>query len=183
MFHVKQLIKEVEFMNILGYEIPIEIILIYVAGFFLLLFILTLWALILSIRLNQKYKRVMKDNAGNDITEAVANYYKKCTDIVDHFNQANERIVKLEKNIKACGQKIGAIRYNAFGGNNSNQSFAAAILDDSNSGFVLNGVYSRQQTTTYLKPIIEGKSMFELSEEEIEAIKTAQLNYERKMNA
>jgi len=169
-------------LNILGYSIPYEMVLFYSCIFCLVGFLFALIAFILSIRMNHKYKKVLRDGAGRDITEAIVNYYKKCTEIVDDYKEAEERIRKLEIESKACAKKVGAIRYNAFGGNNSNLSFAAAVLDESDSGFVLNGVYSRQQTTTYLKPINKGKSLFELSEEEEEAIRTAKLNYETIIN-
>ncbi|MBE7021876.1 MAG: DUF4446 family protein [Ruminococcaceae bacterium] len=169
-------------MNIFGFEIPQELILFYSVIFCLVGFLFAFIALIISIRVSRRSKKILRDGAGHDITEAIVNYYKKCTEIMDHYNQAEERLKRLERETKACVKKVGAIRYNAFGGNNSNLSFAAAILDGQDTGFVLNGVYSRQQTTTYLKPIHKGQSLFELSDEEIEAIKTAQLNYKRSIN-
>ena len=169
-------------MEILNFVIPEKLILFYSCLFCLLGFLFAFIALIVSIRVSRKSKRILRDGAGRDITEAIVNYYKKCTDIMNDYKEAEERLQRLEKENKSCIKKVGAIRYNAFGGNNSNMSFAAAVLDDSDTGFVLNGVYSRQQTATYLKPIHNGKSLFELSEEEEEAMRTAQLNYERVIN-
>lgn len=169
-------------MNIFGFVLPQELILFYSVIFCLVGFLFAFIALIISIRVSRRSKKILKDGAGHDITEAIVNYYKKCTEIMDNYNQAEERLKRLERETKACVKKVGAIRYNAFGGNNSNLSFAAAVLDDQDTGFVLNGVYSRQQTTTYLKPIHNGQSLFELSDEEVEAIKTAQLNYKRNIN-
>lgn len=169
-------------MNILGYVIPQELILFYSCIFCLFGLLFAFIALIIAIRVSKRSKRILRDGAGQDITEAIVNYYKKCTEIVDDYKNAEERLKKLEAESRACAKKVGAIRYNAFGGNNSNLSFAAAILDENDTGFVLNGVYSRQQTTTYLKPLNRGKSLFELSEEEEEAIRTAQLNYERSIS-
>ncbi|MGN1059609.1 MAG: DUF4446 family protein [Clostridia bacterium] len=170
-------------MDIFGFLIPQELILFYSCIFCLAGFLFAFIAFILSVRVSRKSKRILKDGAGQDITDAIVNYYKKCTDIMNDYKEAEERLKKLEKESRCCVKKVGAIRYNAFGGNNSNLSFAAAVLDESNTGFVLNGVYSRQQTTTYLKPIQNGNSHFELSDEEEEAIRTAQLNYERAMNS
>lgn len=166
-------------MTIFGYIIPEPLILFYSVVFCAVGILFSFIALVVSVKVSRRNKRILRDGSGRDITEAIVNYYKKCSEIMDHYNMAEERLKKLEAESKASVKKVGAIRYNAFGGNNSNLSFAAAVLDDSDSGFVLNGVYSRQQTTTYLKPINKGKSIFELSEEEEEAIKTAKLNYER----
>ncbi len=166
-------------MEILGYFIPMDVLLLACAGFCLAGFLFAIIAFIISVRASRRYKKIMRDGSGRDITEAIINYYEKCSDIMEHYNLAEERLKRLERETKSCVKKIGAIRYNAFGGNNSNQSFAAAVLDDSDSGFVINGVYSRQQTATYLKPIHRGSSVFELSEEEVEAIKTAKINYQK----
>lgn len=169
-------------MEIYGYTIPVELLLFYSVIFCLAGFLFAIIALIISSRTNRRCKRILKDGAGRDITEAIVNYYKKCTDIMDEYNKAEDRLLRLEKESGACIKKVGAIRYNAFGDNNSNLSFAAAVLDDNDTGFVLNGVYTRQQTATYLKPIERGTSLFELSEEEEEAIKTAKINYEKNIN-
>lgn len=169
-------------MTIYGYTIPEEMILFCSVIFCAAGFLFALIALIVAIRTSRRSKKLLKDSNGQDIMEAVVHYYKKCTDIVNDYSKAEDRLKKLERESRACIKKVGAIRYNAFGGNNSNLSFAAAVLDDTDTGFVLNGVYSRQQTTTYLKPVHKGSSLFELSEEEIEALRTAQLNYEQNIS-
>lgn len=168
-------------MNLFGMEIPTELILFYGGILFIITFILAVSGFLTAVKTNRRMKKVLHDAAGNDITDAIINYYQKCTDIMNHYNEAETRLQEIERNMGTCVKKIGAIRYNAFEGNNSNLSFAAAVLDDTDSGFVLNGVYSRGQTATYLKPLTNGKSLFELSEEEKEAIHTAQFNYEKKM--
>ena len=65
------------------------------------------------------------------------------------------------------------VRYNAFQDTGSNLSFAVALLDSNNTGIVLNGIYSRDGSNIYSKPIQEGKSNFVLSDEEKEAINQA----------
>jgi len=165
-------------MEIFGFFLPLEILFFYGMLFCLIGFLFALIALIVASRSNRRLKRVLKDEAGRNITEAIVNYYKKCTDIMNDYKDAELRLRRLEAESKACVKKVGAIRYNAFGGNNGNLSFAAAVLDEEDTGFVINGVYSRQQTTTYLKPITKGQSAFELSDEEQEAIRTAHINYD-----
>lgn len=170
-------------MDLFGYVIPQELFMLYCVGFCAVGFIFAFIALVVALRVHRRSKKILKDGAGRDITEAIINYYKKCTDIMDDYKRAEERLEKLERDSRACAKKVGAIRYNAFGGNNSNLSYAVAVLDEQNTGFVLNGVYARQQTATYLKPIQNGQSLFELSDEEREAIRTAQLNYEHAIAA
>lgn len=169
-------------MDLLGYYIPLNIILIASGVLFGLIFIFTLIALIVALKANRKMKKLLDYNKGNDILGVVTNYYEKCHRIEEKFKDTQDRIEYLEKENGVCVKKVGALRYNAFTGNHANLSFAAAILDESDSGFVINGVYQRESTTTYLKEIKEGKSIFELSDEEKQAIMLAKENYAKKTN-
>ena len=53
-------------------------------------------------------------------------------------------------------QKTGIVKYNAFKGMGGNLSFVIAMLDDNNTGFVLNSVHSREGCYLYLKDVVEG---------------------------
>lgn len=169
-------------MNIFGYFIDINYILIAAAAFFGLIFIFTLIALILSVKANRKMKKLLNYNKGNDILSVVTDYYEKCKSIEDNFFDINESIKELSKESEASIKKVGTIRYDAFDENNANLSFAAAILDEKDNGFVINGVYSRGNTATYLKSIKDGKSIHALSDEEMQAISIAKENYRIKTN-
>ena len=65
------------------------------------------------------------------------------------------------------------VRYNAFKDVGSDLSFALALLDEQNNGIVLNGIYSRDMSNIYAKPIENGKSTYVVSEEEAQAIQKA----------
>ena len=69
--------------------------------------------------------------------------------------------------------KIGIIKYDAFQEMGGKLSFALALLNKSNNGFVLNSMHSREGCYTYIKEIIDGKSYIKLSEEEKKAVDTA----------
>jgi len=47
------------------------------------------------------------------------------------------------------------------------------LLDENNNGVVLNGIYSRETSNIYAKPVINGGSTYKITEEETEAIKRA----------
>ena len=52
-------------------------------------------------------------------------------------------------------------------------SFALALLDQDNSGVILNAVHSRDNCFLYLKEIVKGESYVMLSQEELEALRKA----------
>ena len=82
-------------------------------------------------------------------------------------------IKNLEEDLAKCIQKIGIVRYNAFKDTGSDLSFALALLDDKNNGVVLNGIYSREMSNIYAKPVKDGVSSYTISEEEKQAIEKA----------
>ena len=75
--------------------------------------------------------------------------------------------------LSGCVQKIGIVRYNAFKDTGSDLSFALALLDEDNTGVVMNGIYSREMSNIYAKPVEKGKSPYTISEEEKLAIDKA----------
>ena len=79
----------------------------------------------------------------------------------------------LDENLSKCIQKVGIVRYSAFKDTGSDLSFAAALLDEDNNGIVFNGIYSREMSNIYAKPVENGKSKYTISEEEMEAIEKA----------
>ena len=70
-------------------------------------------------------------------------------------------------------QNVGLVRYNAFDNMSCELSFAIALLDDSDNGFVINSIYGNNSCNVYAKKIEYGISKYTLSEEEIMAIKIA----------
>ena len=79
----------------------------------------------------------------------------------------------IEKQLKAGYQKTGIVKYNAFKGMGGNLSFVIALLDDNNSGFILNSVHSREGCYLYMKDVVEGKTEVLLGSEEKEALEQA----------
>ena len=55
----------------------------------------------------------------------------------------------------------------------SELSFSIALLDNFSNGFVLTSIYGREQSISYAKPIKDGKSLYPLSVEEMQAIDRA----------
>ena len=149
--------------------------------FLLVLFIIVIILSVLYItsvinlkKLRTSYSKFMnKLGNGNSIEEILKEYIKR----VEKVEAKNEEIISyckvIDENIKRCTQKIGIVRYNAFKDVGSDLSFTLAILDDYNNGVVLNGIYARDSSNIYAKPIEKGQSKYILSEEEKEAVNKA----------
>lgn len=142
----------------------------------LLIFLL----LIMSILNNSKIKKLMKkyycfmNGLGDNNIEGLL---EKCIERLNGISERNKEIENhingIERNVFNCIQKIGIVRFNAFDNVGSDLSYSIALLDANDDGVVVSGLYSRDNSASYAKPIIRGKSKYALSAEEIKAIDDA----------
>ena len=140
----------------------------------IVLFIGFLVLLVNVIKTNSRYKNFMKKiGNGKNIEEDLENFMYK----VDRVEKQNAEIMNFCKNLdedmSKCIQKIGIVRYSAFKDTGSDLSFAVALLDENNDGVVFNGIYSREISNIYAKPVEKGNSKYTLSNEELQAIDKA----------
>ena len=70
-------------------------------------------------------------------------------------------------------EKTGIVKYDAFNEMGGKLSFALAMLDKSNNGYVINAMHSREGCYTYIKEIVKGESFITLGEEEKKALDQA----------
>lgn len=147
----------------------------------LILLILTLVLIMLYVISVTNLKKLRKNYAefikkignGNNVDEMLREYIKRVETVEAKNNEIISYCKSLDDNIKICVQKIGVVRYNAFKDTGSDLSFTLALLDDKNDGIVLNGIYARDSSNIFAKPIEKGESKYVLSNEEKEAISRA----------
>lgn len=125
-------------------------------------------------KLDNKYKNFMKKiGNGKNIEEDLETFMHVVRNVEKRNEEISNYIKEIEGNLKTCIKKVGMVRYSAFQDTGSDLSFSLALLDEYNTGVVLNGIYSREMSNIYAKPIKEGKSSYTLSDEEKEAIEKA----------
>ncbi len=154
--------------------IGVNTILMILACINVILLIGFIVAILKISNMNKKYKNFMlKIGNGKNIEEDLENYMYRVERVEKENAEIKSFIQTMDKDIEKCIQKVGIVRYNAFKDTGSDLSFALALLDEHNDGVVLNGIYSREISNIYAKPVKDGKSSYTVSEEEQEAIKKA----------
>ena len=145
--------------------------------FAILLMVLFIGFLILLIRtanLNKRYREFMlKLGKGKNIEEDLENYIYRVEKVEKQNSDLQLVCKEISNQMSGCIQKIGIVRYNAFKDTGSDLSFALALLDENNTGVVMNGIYSREMSNIYAKPVENGKSSYTISAEEKMAIDKA----------
>ena len=138
---------------------------------FIILFIINYIRL---ANMKKSYDKFMKKlGKGENIEEMLKNHLEK----VEFVHKQNEEILdycrKIDNDFGKTISQIGIIRYSAFKDTGSDLSFTLALLNKHNDGVVLNGIYSREMSNIYAKPIKNAESTYTLSNEEKQAIQKA----------
>lgn len=150
-----------------------DYIIIGLAVFCLVLFILVLVNMSKTNKLKKKYEAFMVGKNAKSLEETLITRLDQ-VDKLMQANAANEKdIKKLFQTMKFTFQKVGLVKYDAFHEMGGKLSFSLALLNESDDGFVMNAVHSREGCYTYIKEIIDGNSIITLAEEEQEALNMA----------
>ena len=158
-------------LNNLGFD-PVYL-LIASAVLTLILLVVTVLCLINMRKLYRRYDLFMRGKDAETMENMIVDQMNAIIDLQsqDRYNKDSSR---------AAFQKIGIVKYNAFKGMGGNLSFALALLDYTNTGFVLNSVHSREGCYLYLKDVERGETEVLLGAEEKEALEQALGYKERK---
>jgi hypothetical protein len=157
------------------FDLPVEWLVLIGFNFFLILVLLLMNASNRAKirRLRSKYDKFMNGSNGLSIEQLLEECIDKLNDVIEKNKELEYQINSIKRNIYYCVQKVGVVRYNAFDDVGSDLCFSIALLDNNDDGVVISGLYARDSSTTYAKPILRGKSRYALSAEEIKAIDLA----------
>lgn len=147
--------------------------------FEIILAVITLIAILFGIfwiiKTEKRLKKFFLGKKAQDLEETIG----ALEDNIIKLNSAKDRIdaelnivnQKLKKSIRG----LETVRFNPFPDQGSNQSFAIGLLNEEKNGVVISSLYSRERMSVFAKPIKNGKSEYELTEEEREALNKAEI--------
>lgn len=160
--------------------INIEEALLITIGIFLLLIIILFIILITTKKkqkkLEEKYAAFMKTSEGESIEERILGRFNEIDQLNEMTNEIKEHLEKIDVTLLTVYQKAGIVKYDAFKEMGGKLSFVVVLLNQSNDGFMINSMHSREGCYTYVKEIIKGESSILLSAEEKIALEQAMNN-------
>lgn len=125
-------------------------------------------------KLSKKYQKFIEGKDGKSLEDEILKRFSEIDSMKEELKQSNVKLSEISETLASTYQKMGIVKYDAFKEMGGKLSFAMALLDDSNSGIVINSMHSsREGCYTYAKEIIRGESFVVLSEEEKEALQMA----------
>jgi hypothetical protein len=123
--------------------------------------------------LRRRLRRVLPEGESGGVDEILDRQLKRIDNLTERVDALNKLHHELEDLSQRTIQKVGVIRYNPFADTGGDQSFAIALLDSLGNGVVLSSLRSRTDTRVFAKPVQSGRSRYQLSDEEQDAIKKA----------
>lgn len=129
-------------------------------------------------RMNKRYQTMMRGQDGVTIERAVTNRFKKLDALGARGEDLERDFKRIRGKLDRTLTNYGIVKYDAFDDVGGKMSFALAMLDSENTGFILDTIHSKDKCFLYLKEIVKGESYIMLSNEEIEALKLAVTNTE-----
>lgn len=150
-------------------NIKLEMILI---GFLLLYAILSIfWILTTEKRL----KRFFMGKKAKDLEDTIEILEDQIKKLNENRVRTNEELVNINSKLRKSIRGLETVRFNPFSDQGSNQSFAISFLNEDEDGVVISSLYSRERTSIFAKPIKNGKSEYELTEEEKNVLEKAKV--------
>ena len=143
-------------------------------GAALILLILVIVLFVKLSKIKTKYNGFMEGQDGKSLEDAVMLKFQEIDTIKEILKKYQAHFNKTDEVLKTAYQKVGIIKYDAFKEMGGSLSFVLALLDQENSGFIINSMHSsREGCYTYIKEIIHGEAYVVLAEEEKEALEKA----------
>ena len=149
------------------------IILIFVLGVLLIVLVYMIKISMKMSRFIKKYKMFMRGLDGASLERAFAARFNQMDLLEENSRNHMEEIRKIKEVQNITLNKVAIVKYDAFKEMGGKLSFALAMLDKENNGFVMNAIHSSDGCNTYVKEIVKGESYVVLGEEEKEALRQA----------
>ncbi len=162
---------ESRILNALG--IDPAIIFIFMLLLLIILFVLVANVTVKYNRLRSNYTYFMRGKDGKSLEDSMQDKFAQMDALVKMSRQNHQDIQKITRRMSAHYQRMGIVKYDAFNEMGGKLSFALAMLDGNNNGWLINAMHSREGCYTYVKEIVKGESYVELAEEEAQALDKA----------
>ena len=119
------------------------------------------------------YRELVRDQDGGTLHDRLVGSAEQAVRAGERMNEMEAVHAVIDRRSQRSLQHIGLVRFNPFDDTGSDQSFAIALLDDQRDGIVISSLHGRANTRVFAKPVADGGSPHNLSDEESQAIRVA----------
>lgn len=164
-----------EFFNSLEEMLSINLFLVLAVGFILILILFVLCLVLFSknSKLTRRLNAITRGSDGESFEETLEHVLSDNQKIRQQVKINMNEIMKINENLVTAYRKIGVVKYNAYPGMAGKVSSCIALLNNENNGVVINSIHGQDGCYTYVREIMNGKSVNPLTPEDEEALKIA----------
>ena len=127
-------------------------------------------------QLRQRVDMLTRGVNGESLEGVLDAHLELVHQVSEDLDELTDRTASLETTARHHFARVGLVRFNPFPDTGGNQSFALAMLDESDDGFIVSSLHSRTGTRVYAKSITGGRADNTLSTEEADAVEMASSN-------
>ena len=124
-------------------------------------------------RIQARWSELLRGARGENLETLLYDHLREKMRLESDLEDLTKRVDQLENLVSTAKRHLGLVRYDAFEDVGGHQSFALALYDDKGDGAVLTGIVGRSDSRVYCKPLLNGRSQRNLSQEEQRAIREA----------
>lgn len=147
-----------------------------ILGMAVVMAVMLVFLIINSVKIKKMkltYTSFMSGKDGKSLEEVILKRFKEVDELKKEDAAKKVQLDDINESLRFAFSKMGMVKYDAFNEMGGKLSFALALLDNRNNGFLINAMHSREGCYTYVKEIINGESYINLGEEEKKALNKA----------
>lgn len=142
----------------------------------ILLILLIATAIFLFVE-NQKMRNglrhLFRGAHGISLEETIYRIVDENRELKEKQGQNRNSIDVIKENLLTSYRKIGIVKYNAFPGMAGKMSASICLLNNEENGFIITIIHGQEGCYTYVKEVMNGKSLTPLTKEDEEALSSA----------
>ncbi len=144
-------------------------------AFFVLTGLAILAGLFWVVKTEKRLKKFFLGKKANDLEDTILSLQENIKNLTLAKESTEKELGFVNKKLKQSIRGLETVRFNPFPDQGSNQSFAIGMLNEDGDGVVISSLYSRERMSIFAKPIKNGKSEYELTNEEKDALKKSEV--------
>ncbi|MBI5139627.1 DUF4446 family protein [Candidatus Nomurabacteria bacterium] len=148
---------------------------VFLLAFFALVIVALLVAFFWIFKTESRLKKVFLGKKAKDLEDTIVMLKSEIDELKKSKESFEKEIVSINTKLKKSIRGLETLRFNPFPDQGSNQSFAVGMLNEDGDGLVFSSLYARERMSVFAKPIKNGKSEYELTEEEREVLQKAKV--------
>lgn len=155
------------------FEVETLYVVLGMAAIIIILLVITIINSVKNKKLNQRIDVLMSGKDAESLEDTITKRFEEIDILKKTVSKHKSQISEINEELMKVYKKVGIIKYDAFNEMGGKLSFALAMLDKSNNGYIINAMHSREGCYTYIKEIVKGESYITLGEEEKKALDEA----------